>query len=314
MKVNFKSVKDLLSEWYMIVVLFIIWGAFTAISPAFSSVPNIVRVIIFSTPLLAVTLSQNIVILVRGFDLTVGSLVSLMTAILSVLMTWSVVGSIAIAFLVGGLVGLVNGVGVTKLNVNPFLMTLSMMFVVDGITLTIRPSPGGYIDRTFASYMMFNVGGIAIGPIVAFVGLAIFGALLLEKRHLGRLIYAIGDSEEKAFLRGINVQRIKLKAYIMSGLFATFGGLYVAAQALTGDPALGSPLLFASIAAVLFGGTSVTGGVGRFPNTCAAVLILGSITSFLFYQGWIVWYRYIINGALLITAAIVQRYTALGRR
>jgi ribose/xylose/arabinose/galactoside ABC-type transport system permease subunit len=162
--------------------------------------------------------------------------------------------------------------------------------------------------------MMFNVGGIAIGPIVAFVGLAIFGALLLEKRHLGRLIYAIGDSEEKAFLRGINVQRIKLKAYIMSGLFATFGGLYVAAQALTGDPALGSPLLFASIAAVLFGGTSVTGGVGRFPNTCAAVLILGSITSFLFYQGWIVWYRYIINGALLITAAIVQRYTALGRR
>lgn len=308
-----QSVKGLLSDWYMFVVLFIVWGTFTAFAPGFLSVSNIVRIIVFSTPLLAVTLSQNIVILTKGFDLTVGSQVSLVTAILSVLMTWSVVGSIAVAFLVGGLVGLANGIGVTKLNVNPFLMTLCMMFVVNGITLIIRPSPGGYISQTFASYMLLNIGGIPIGPIVAFIGLAIFGSLLLEKRHLGRFIYAIGSSEEKAFLRGVDVQGIKLKAYILSGLFAVFGGLYMAALALTGDAAIGGPLLFASITAVLFGGTSVTGGVGRFPNTCAAVLLLGSVTSFLFYQGWIVWYRYLINGTLLITAAIVQRYTALRR-
>lgn len=308
-----QSVKGLLSDWYVLVLLIIVWGTFAAFAPGFFSVSNISRIIVFSTPLLAVTLSQNIIILTRGFDLTVGSQVSLMTAILSVLMTWSVVGSIAVAFLVGGLVGLVNGIGVTKLNVNPFLMTLGMMFVVDGTNLIIRPAPGGYISPTFASYMMVNIENVPIGPIVAFIGIMIFGILLLEKRHFGRLIYAIGDSEEKAFLRGIDVQGIKLKAYILSGLLAAFGGIYVAAYALTGDPDIGAPLLFASIAAVLLGGTSVTGGVGRFLNTCAAVLILGSVTSFLFHLGWSVWYRYIINGALLVTAAIVQQHTALGR-
>ncbi|MFW5913280.1 MAG: ABC transporter permease [Candidatus Hadarchaeota archaeon] len=306
------SVKKILKDWYVIVVLLSIWIIFGIVEPGYFSVGNIERIVVYSIPLLAVSLAQNAVILTGGFDLTVGAQVSLMTAILSVLMTYSVFGSLAVAILVGGAIGFVNGIGVTKFDINPFLMTLGMMFVIEGVTLIIRPTPGGYVSGAFSDYLRYTYNGVPIGPFLIFFGVGVFGAWFFEKRHLGRLIYAVGSSEEKSFLRGIDVGNIKLKAFIFSGFMAAFGGIYMAAQAKTGDPTIGGPLLFSSITAVLLGGTRVSGGVGRFPNTVAAVLILGSATSFLFYLGYSEWYRYLINGSLLVIVAIVQRYTDLG--
>jgi len=297
------NIKILLSEFYVVFLLVIAWLFFGIFAPGFLSFRNILGIITFSVILLAASLAQNVVILVRGFDLTVGSIISLVTCVLSVLMVYSVIGSIIVAILLGGLIGFVNGFCTARLKIDPFLATLSMMFLIDGINLTIRPSPGGWIDKTFADALLLNIQGFGVGSIIAFLALTIFCVVLLEERHFGRLIYAVGGAEDRAILRGINTQKVKMLAYVVSCLLCTFGGLYMAAFVQIGDSKIGLPILFASVTAVLLGGTSVSGGTGRSLNTVAATLIISSITNFLFYIRVIEWWKYVFNGALLILAA-----------
>jgi len=306
----YKHLKIFASEYYMFIILAVIWGIFAVISPGFLTISNIYRVVMFSTPLLIVSLAQNMVILTKGFDLTVGSLVSLITVIVSVMMDWKwpLAIIIVIALMVGLMVGAFNGVCVSRFKVDPFIITLSASFMLDGIALIIRPTPGGDIYPEFVSGIMLYVGDFPLGPLLIFIIVGTIGTLFLQRRYTGRLIYAVGCSEERALLRGINVKRVLLLVYILGGLLVSIGGLVYTAYIQVGDPRLGAPLLFASITAVFLGGTSVAGGVGRFPNTCAAVLLIGSITTFLFQIQVIAWYKYIINGVLLVMSAIFSKY------
>jgi len=306
----YQNLKNFVSGYYMFTILAIVWGIFAVISPGFLTASNIYRIILFSTPLLIVSLAQNVVILTKGFDLTVGSLVSLTTVIVSVMMDWKwpLMVITAIALIVGLIVGTFNGFCISRFKVDPFIITLSASFMLDGIALMIRPTPGGNIYPEFISGIMLYVSGFPVGPLLIFILVGIIGTLFLERRSIGRLIYAVGCTEERALLRGINVRRILLLVYILSGLLVSIGGLVYTAYIQIGDPNLGAPLLFASITAVFLGGTSAAGGIGRFPNTCAAVLLISSITTFLFQIQVITWYRYIINGVLLIGSAIFSKY------
>jgi ribose transport system permease protein len=306
----YQNLKNFVSGYYMFIILAIVWGIFAVISPGFLTASNIYRIILFSTPLLIVSLAQNVVILTKGFDLTVGSLVSLTTVIVSVMMDWKwpLMVIIATALIVGLIVGTFNGFCISRFKVDPFIITLSASFMLDGIALMIRPTPGGNIYPEFISGIMLYVSGFPVGPLLIFILVGIIGTLFLERRSIGRLIYAVGCTEERALLRGINVRRILLLVYILSGLLVSIGGLVYTAYIQIGDPNLGAPLLFASITAVFLGGTSAAGGIGRFPNTCAAVLLISSITTFLFQIQVITWYRYIINGVLLIGSAIFSKY------
>jgi len=306
----YQNLKNFVSGYYMFIILAIVWGIFAVISPGFLTASNIYRIILFSTPLLIVSLAQNVVILTKGFDLTVGSLVSLTTVIVSVMMDWKwpLMVITAIALIVGLIVGTFNGFCISRFKVDPFIMTLSASFMLDGIALMIRPTPGGNIYPEFISGIMLYISGFPVGPLLIFILVGIIGTLFLERRSIGRLIYAVGCTEERALLRGINVRRILLLVYILSGLLVSIGGLVYTAYIQIGDPNLGAPLLFASITAVFLGGTSAAGGIGRFPNTCAAVLLISSITTFLFQIQVITWYRYIINGVLLIGSAIFSKY------
>lgn len=309
-------VKSLFSGYYMFVILAIVWGIFTAISPTFFTLSNIYRIMLFSTPLLIVSLAQNMVIITKGFDLTIGSLVSLITVVSSVLMdlNWPTLGIILVVLLTGVLIGTFNGVCISKFKVTPFIVTLGTMFMLDGISLFIRPEPGGNIYPEFVSAVMMYVNGAPIGPIIIYLVVAVLGTLFLERRYIGRLMYAVGCAEERALLRGININRVILIVYILSGLLTSIGGLTYTAYVQIGDPNIGAPLLFASITAVFLGGTSAAGGVGRFPNTCAAVLLLGSITTFLFQIQVIAWYKYIVYGALLVASAVFSKYVVEARR
>jgi len=306
----YQNLKNFVSGYYMFIILAIVWGIFAVISPGFLTASNIYRIILFSTPLLIVSLAHNVVILTKGFDLTVGSLVSLTTVIVSVMMDWKwpLMVITAIALIVGLIVGTFNGFCISRFKVDPFIMTLSASFMLDGIALMIRPTPGGNIYPEFISGIMLYISGFPVGPLLIFILVGIIGTLFLERRSIGRLIYAVGCTEERALLRGINVRRILLLVYILSGLLVSIGGLVYTAYIQIGDPNLGAPLLFASITAVFLGGTSAAGGIGRFPNTCAAVLLISSITTFLFQIQVITWYRYIINGVLLIGSAIFSKY------
>jgi len=310
-----RRARSFIMGYYMFIILAVVWLIFAAISPGFLTASNIYRIIMFSTPLLIVSLAQNIVILTRGFDLTVGSLVSLITVIVSVMMDWKwpLMVIVAMALVAGLMVGALNGFCISRFKVDPFIITLSVMFILDGIALMIRPTPGGDIYPEFVSGIMLYVNGFPAGPLIIFLITGVIGTLFLERRYTGRLVYAVGCAEERALLRGINIRKILLTVYILSGLLVSIGGLVYTAYIQIGDPNLGAPLLFASITAVFLGGTSAAGGVGRFPNTCAAVLLISSITTFLFQIQVIAWYRYIINGVLLITSAIFGKYVVEAR-
>jgi len=306
----YRSLKNFASGYYVFIILAVVWGIFALFSPGFLTASNIYRIILFSTPLLIVSLAQNMVILTKGFDLTVGSLVSLTTVIVSIMMDWKwpLTVIIIIALITGLIVGIFNGFCISRFKVDPFIITLSASFMLDGIALMLRPTPGGDIYPEFISGVMLYVSGFPVGPLLIFITVGIIGTFFLERRSTGRLIYAVGCTEERALLRGINVRRVLLLVYILSGLLVSIGGLVYTAYIQIGDPNLGAPLLFASITAVFLGGTSAAGGVGRFPNTCAAVLLISSITTFLFQIQVIAWYRYIINGVLLIASAIFSKY------
>lgn len=312
---RFRAVRSFIMGYYMFIILAIVWLIFTIVSPGFLTASNIYRIIMFSTPLLIVSLAQNMVILTRGFDLTVGSLVSLITVIVSVMMDWrwSLMAIVMVALTAGLIVGAFNGFCISRFKVDPFIITLSVMFILDGIALAIRPTPGGDIYPEFINGIMLYVNGFPAGPLLIFLMTGVIGTLFLERRHTGRLVYAVGCAEERALLRGVNTRKILLIVYILSGLLVSIGGLVYTAYIQIGDPNLGAPLLFASITAVFLGGTSAAGGVGRFPNTCAAVLLISSITTFLFQIQVIAWYRYIINGVLLIASAIFGRYVVEAR-
>ena len=300
------KLKKITSEGYIYIFLLSFWIFSSSISGSFRSVENFSNILCRAVSLSLVSLGQTYVILTAGFDLSVGGVVCLSTVIASVTMGKSIVLGIALVVLAGTGIGFINGLGVARFKVNSFIMTFGTMVIAQGLALLIRDYPGGYIPSSYINSLLFQAGSVPLTPLVLFMGTFLGGELVLQKRNFGRLIYAVGGSEENARKAGINTILIKTSVYAISGLTASLGGLFLAAEIACGDPTVGGVYMFDSITAVVMGGTLLTGGRGNFKGTIAAVLIISSIGSILNMKGVDIWYQNVIKGLLLVTVVAAR--------
>jgi ribose transport system permease protein len=274
----------------------------TVLSDVFLSPRNVGNVLTNVTPLLLIAVGQTFVIGARGLDLSVGVTATLSATLVATLTPE--IGLLAVPAAVGAaiVVGIVNGAGV-RWGLNPFLMTLASLSVVQGVIFTYRTSPGGTVPE-----WLTHVAG-SIGPIPIALPIAIIvaggAAFVVRWTRLGSHLLASGGHPGVARLAGVRVGRSLMVAYIICSTLAGLAGLYLAARTRTGDPLIGQSFTLDSVAAVVLGGSLLAGGRVTIIGTVIGTLSLGLLPNVLNLTAVPYFYQQPVKGLLLIAAVIV---------
>jgi len=254
---------------------------------------------------------QTIVMLTAGIDLSVGSVVAVVNWVAASLLVGQNSNNIKVIPLclgIGLFVGLVNGVGIAKFRVPPFVMTLGMLFVV----LAAGQWYTNGVTTGAASEGVIELGQGYLGPIpnsfILFIGVAALAYGLLKLTPYGRRVYAIGANPRAAHLAGVNTDRVLIASYALCGLTAALGGLVLTGFIGFGATTSGPGLELEAIAAVVIGGTALAGGRGSLVGTVGGVLFLGLLFNLLVVTDIAQFGRLIVQGvAIILAAAIYSR-------
>jgi ribose transport system permease protein len=290
--------------------LAVLWICASAVSSLFLTPFNLESLMGASLALALVAIGQTFVVLTGGIDLSVGSTMSLVTVVAAMHMEGSdgrLAAAILLALGIGAGIGLVNGLIIAVLNVQPIVATLGMLSVVEGLALWRSEVPDGKASPGLKSAVYETAGPIPRSVLVIFAAFAI-GAFILRRTRYGMRVYALGGSEEATRLSGVGAARLKVSVYMVSGVFAAAAGLALTGRLGTGDPVAGQFFLLTSVAAVAIGGTSLFGGRGGLAGTFAGVFVLTVLNNILTLQGVGTYPQNVTTGLLII--AVVVLYTA----
>ena len=291
----------------MPVVLIILCVVFGTINPNFWSVMNMTNVARQISILALIAIGQTFVILSSGIDLSLGSLLALVSIVTAQqMLNFGLWGGIAAGILVGAFAGLVNGILIAKAKLPAFIATLSMLIGARGIALTIS---GGLPIVGLPHEFMFlgagKIGPIPVPAVIAIIAI-IIAHIVLTRTRFGRYVYAMGSNEEAAVLSGINVDMNKIMVYVVSGALAGIAGVVLTSRVISGQPTLGESMELFSIAAVVIGGGKITGGVGGMWQTLMGVLILGVLANGLNLIEVSSYVQNIVIGAIIVIAVYVD--------
>ena len=249
---------------------------------------------------------MTMVIILGGIDLSVGSVIALSGCVAAgcvVNMGLPEVAAFLIAILIGAAVGMFNGVVICKTNIPPFIVTLASMNITKGIALVYTQ---GAPIRCMTDAFKFPGAGY-IGPIptpvILMLIIFVIAVMLVNRTHFGRHIYAVGGNAQAASFSGINVQKVKFWVYTFTGIMA---GVVIASRLYSGQPRSGEGAEMDAIAAVVVGGTSMSGGSGRLGGTLIGVLIIGVLNNGLNLMGVDSNWQYIVKGFVILLAVYVD--------
>lgn len=290
------------SAWPVLVLLAVLLVVLGTLAPGILAPRNLLNVVNQQASLIVVTIGQALVVLTGGLDLSVGSVVSLTTAIVSLDTPFA----IPLALLAALGAGCVNAVGILRFQVHPILMTLSTMTALQGVALLVRPIPGGSTPAWLNAYSSGTLFGIPL-PALAAVLIAVAMTLVVSRTRFGLHLIATGGSADNARLGGVKADGVIACAYIFSSLFACMGGINLAGRMTSGDPLVGAQFAVDSVAATALGGTLLSGGLGGIPGPVAGVLFLALLGNGLNFMNISTYYQMIIKGALLIAAVSAHR-------
>jgi ribose transport system permease protein len=303
------------AEFAAPLALIVLWSAFFIATPNFLTADNIGDLLVASTILTVLALGQQFAITVGGIDLSVGANLPWAAAVLGYLASHGYPMAVAIgtAILAGLVVGIVNGVLVGRLHMTDFVVTLGMLSVLNGITLLLTHGNTQAVSSPFLQRLALD----GIGPVRWFWLLALVGALVVAgivfRTRIGTHLLATGGRLEAARDTGISVNRIRLFAYAMSGLLCGIAGVMLVARNGGADPSLQTTYLLSSIAAVVLGGSSLSGGKASVLGTvCGAVLFTSLINGFTIL-GISQYYQPVAVGAVLLLAAGIARFRSRSR-
>lgn len=266
---------------------------------------NIGNVLTQIVPLLLVAAGQTFVVATGGIDLSVGSIVSLASVVsVSLFAPWGIPATIAMTIAVSVLCGVVNGLLVSR-GLEPFLVTLATLSVIQGAAFLIRESPGGGVPESWGEVAGYFKGGIVPFALPIAVVAIIVATVVLRRTQVGFDILATGSNADVAELCGIRTTRAHLWAYGLSGLLGGLAGLYVNARTLGGDPLAGATFTLDSIAAVVLGGTLITGGRASIIGSAAGALSLGLLSNVLNFANVSSFYQQAVKGAVVVLAVAV---------
>jgi ribose/xylose/arabinose/galactoside ABC-type transport system permease subunit len=253
-------------------------------------------------------------VLTAGCDLTVGSIIGIVS-VLSAIFTlkFGVVVGFGIGILVSIIIGFVNGIMVGYIRVAPFAATLGMLSVIHGATLII--TSGQTVYGLPPEYMFLGAGYLWKIPIpaIASICLTAFTWMMLYSTRFGKYIYAVGDNLESARLSGINVRKYLMYAYVYCGLFAGLCGVLISSRVNSGQPNLGQVgMMLESVAVVVIGGVSFSGGQGRLLGVIFGVILLSVLSNGFDLTGVSSFIKMVVTGSIICLAIIVDKYRGHG--
>lgn len=262
-----------------------------------------------SAPLAIAAAGETLVVLARGFDLSVAGVMSLTNVIMA---TYPVEGplgavvSLLLCMTVGGAVGAVNGYVVAYLKLQTIAATLGTMIVCQGLSLVILDAPGGIVSDFVGNTLTDTIFGVV--PVAGLIVAAIAVAWsILRRTDLGVALYTVGTDEVSASLSGVRVARTRFLAFVGAGMVYGIAGFMLTAQTATGNPNGGNPFLMLTFAAVALGGTSLSGGRGSLIGSILGAALLMLLQKVLFSGGVSSFYTGIFQGVVLIVAIVFSR-------
>lgn len=307
----------------LIVAAFVFLALFTGVnlvSPAAFSYFDLSYMAAGGATLALAAIGQTFVILAGGFDLSTGAAVSLVNVILASQMQaglgaeigWSLGGLV-----VGGVVGAFNGFFVAVLRLQPIVVTLSTMFIIEGATLLVMDKPGGQIPEDFGTFLTGAVIPDILPAPILLLALVLLVWAGLKHSRFGTALYAVGSDGEAAAYAGVRVRATKFAAYVLAGLCYGAAGIFVTAQTGSGDPLVGDPLLLQVFTAIVIGGTALGGGRGGCFGSAIGAYSLMLIVNILLVLNVSAYYGTVVEGIILVLAALggtLDRQSALRRR
>jgi ribose transport system permease protein len=303
-----------------LIALFLLCIVFALLSDKFFTVANGLNVMRQISVNICISVGMTLIILTAGIDLSVGSVLALCGAITAGLLKhgikieplhldigFTILGAILAGIIIGSLLGFFNGFVITKFKVPPFVATLAMLTIARGLTMLYT---GGNPISSFNSSFTFIGAGWLLGlPVPVWIAAVIVVAAIIvtKKIKLGRYIFAIGGNENAARLSGININKVKIIVYTIAGALAAVGGIIVTARLDSAQPNAGTSYELDAIAAVVIGGTSLSGGRGSIWGTVLGALIIGVLNNGLVLLDISPFWQQVVKGGVILLAVIIDK-------
>jgi len=317
---NLQQYKNNFGKLQSLIALFILCIVFGSLSDKFFTVANGLNVMRQISVNICIAVGMTLIILTAGIDLSVGSVLALCGAItagllkhgitfhsMNVLVGFTILGAILTGIIVGAALGFFNGLVITKFKVPPFVATLAMLTIARGLTMLYT---NGFPISSFGSAFTFIGGGWLLGlpvPVWIAATIVIAAIIVTKKIKLGRYIYAIGGNENAAKLSGININRVKIIVYTIAGALAAVGGIIVTARLDSAQPNAGTSYELDAIAAVVIGGTSLSGGRGSIWGTVLGAIIIGVLNNGLVLLDVSPFWQQVVKGGVILLAVIIDK-------
>lgn len=312
----YRSVSFLSTQWIFLILLGFC-AFFSLVAPGFFSFYNFLNISVYTTEVLIIALGQTLVIISGGFDLAVGSTLALSGVVAAIAMRTFYISlqnaglSIAMGIIIGVMlatgIGVLNGVLITKLRINPFIVTLGTMGIARGLTYVL--TAGASVCDLPPGMEKIGVGTLFMIPIpvVVTICLIILFIFILSKTRLGRYTYAIGGNREASVRAGIPVDKYVIILYAICGLCAGVSGMLVLGRFATASPMAGLTDNLDSITAVILGGAALGGGRGSIFGSVVGSFIIGTLLVGLIVIGVMPYWQMVSVGVILIIAVSIDQ-------
>lgn len=299
-------------------IIIVLWALLSAFVPYFFSFDTFINIIKASSVLAILAVGMTYVILTGGVDLSVGSNVAV-TSVFCVLFInatgattpLSALLGVLAALVAGAVFGLLNGVLIGYLEINPFMVTLATLSLGRGLTLYLTDSTRIGLDNVYFNWLgngSFNIGFEIPGTLVLVIPIVLISAFILRRTVFGMRTFAIGGNSTASRASGINVKRQTMMVYVFTGLMCGFSSIITIGRVASAQPLAAEGLEFEVITAVVLGGTSLKGGVGTLAGTMLGVLVVGIINIGINLINVPIFYSHIVKGAFVLIAVLLDQF------
>lgn len=308
-----KNTMKYMSELTTVIALIILMAVITIINSNFLTANNLLNLLLQVTSNALIAFGMTFVILTGGIDLSVGSILALSSALTAGLLGsgMPVTLAILISLILGCILGMMNGLLISYGKLAPFIVTLATMTIFRGATLVYKN--GNPITKGLSDTFLFQflgqgyIVGIPFPVIIMFIVFIVL-YVLLHKTAFGKSVYAIGGNEKAAYISGVKLNKVKIIIYSISGIMASISGLIITSRLSSAQPTAGASYEMDAIAAVVLGGTSLSGGKGRILGTLIGALIIGVLNNGLNIIGVSAFWQQVVKGVVILIAVLIDRF------
>ena len=308
-----KNTMKYMSELTTVIALIILMAVITIINSNFLTANNLLNLLLQVTSNALIAFGMTFVILTGGIDLSVGSILALSSALTAGLLGsgMPVTLAILISLILGCILGMMNGLLISYGKLAPFIVTLATMTIFRGATLVY--TNGNPITKGLSDTFLFQflgqgyIVGIPFPVIIMFIVFIVL-YVLLHKTAFGKSVYAIGGNEKAAYISGVKLNKVKIIIYSISGIMASISGLIITSRLSSAQPTAGASYEMDAIAAVVLGGTSLSGGKGRILGTLIGALIIGVLNNGLNIIGVSAFWQQVVKGVVILIAVLNDRF------